>query len=88
MTPNIYIHDCRSGHQWAGQHFMIAAPQLNCTAKSISCFKQDTIRRVVFFFTEKYIFLKKVNFRKLNSRKLNYFFMFDSVIKNKLKNIF
>jgi hypothetical protein len=39
-----------------------------------------------YLFAGKYFF--KVNFRKVNFKKVNYFLMFDSVIKNKLKNIF
>jgi len=33
-------------------------------------------------------FFLKVNFRKMNSGKINYFLMFGSVMKNKLENNF
>jgi hypothetical protein len=33
-------------------------------------------------------FFKKINFKKINYKKVNYFLTFNSVIKNKLKNIF
>jgi hypothetical protein len=33
-------------------------------------------------------FFFKVNFRKVNSRKVNYFLIFSSVMKNKLENTF
>jgi hypothetical protein len=39
------------------------------------------------FFFQKY-FLKKVKSKKINPRKINYFLIFNSVIKNKLKNTF
>ena len=34
------------------------------------------------------LFLESKFFWKVNSRKVNYFMMFDSVMKNKLENIF
>ena len=33
-------------------------------------------------------FFFKVNFRKVNSRKVNYFLIFSNVMKNKLENTF
>ena len=40
------------------------------------------------FVCWKIIFFFKVNSEKINSRKVNYFPMFSSVMKNKLENIF
>ena len=34
------------------------------------------------------LFVEMSFFKKLNFKKIKYFFMFDSVMKNKLKNIF
>jgi TPP-dependent trihydroxycyclohexane-1,2-dione (THcHDO) dehydratase len=47
----------------------------------------STLMSRVLFVYCKVIFFK-VNLKKINSRKVNYFSMFGSLIKNKLENIF
>jgi hypothetical protein len=41
-----------------------------------------------FFFLLKSNFFFKINSRKINSKKINYFLIFSSIIENKLENIF
>jgi len=51
-------------------------------------FKKYYFNIFIIKITLKVIFYLKENSRKENSKKLNYFSMFSSVIKNKLENTF
>jgi hypothetical protein len=51
---------------------------------------QSSLNALIFFFKSKLFLVcwKVVFFWKVNSGKVNYFLIFDSVMKNKLENIF